>query len=300
MGALDGRIAVITGAGRGIGREHALLFAREGAKVVVNDLGGSADGVGADAGPAQQVVDEIRALGGEAVANTDNCADWEGGQRLIRTAIDTFGGLDVLVNNAGILRDRMLTNMSEEEWDSVIHVHLKGHFVPLRHAAAYWRERSKAGEPVNASVINTSSTSGLFGTAGQTNYGAAKTGIATLTIISQMELERYGVRVNAIAPAAATRLTATIPGSAERNEEREQLAFNPFEPGNVSPFVAYLATDDCPIKGRVFFVVGGTVALFQPFAIVDRIDTDHRWTVDELREQAAHFADVPFALNHPF
>jgi len=300
MRALDGRIAVITGAGRGIGREHALLFAREGAKVVVNDLGGSADGVGADAGPAQQVVDEIRALGGEAVANTDNCADWEGGQRLIRTAIDTFGGLDVLVNNAGILRDRMLTNMSEEEWDSVIHVHLKGHFVPLRHAAAYWRERSKAGEPVNASVINTSSTSGLFGTAGQTNYGAAKTGIATLTIISQMELERYGVRVNAIAPAAATRLTATIPGSAERNEEREQLAFNPFEPGNVSPFVAYLATDDCPIKGRVFFVVGGTVALFQPFAIVDRIDTDHRWTVDELREQAAHFADVPFALNHPF
>jgi len=300
MGALDGRIAVITGAGRGIGREHALLFAREGAKVVVNDLGGSADGVGADAGPAQQVVDEIRAQGGEAVANTDDCADWEGGQRLIRTAIDTFGGLDVLVNNAGILRDRMLTNMSEEEWDSVIHVHLKGHFVPLRHAATYWRERSKAGEPVNASVINTSSTSGLFGTAGQTNYGAAKTGIATLTIISQMELERYGVRVNAIAPAAATRLTATIPGAAERNEEREQLAFNPFEPGNVSPFVAYLATADCPIKGRVFFVVGGTVALFQPFSIVDRIDTDHRWTVDELREQAAHFAEVPFNLNHPF
>ena len=300
MGALDGRIAVITGAGRGIGREHALLFAREGAKVVVNDLGGTADGVGADAGPAQQVVDEITALGGEAVANTDDCADWEGGQRLIRTAIDTFGGLDVLVNNAGILRDRMLTNMSEEEWDSVIHVHLKGHFVPLRHAATYWRERAKAGEPVNASVINTSSTSGLFGTAGQTNYGAAKTGIATLTIISQMELERYGVRVNAIAPAAATRLTATIPGSGERNAEREQLEFNPFEPGNVSPFVAYLATADCPIKGRVFFVVGGTVALFQPFAIVDRIDTDHRWTVEELRDQAAHFADVPFALNHPF
>jgi len=300
MGALDGRIAVITGAGRGIGREHALFFAREGAKVVVNDLGGSADGVGADAGPAQQVVDEITALGGEAVANTDDCADWDGGQRLIRTAIETFGGLDVLVNNAGILRDRMLTNMSEEEWDSVIHVHLKGHFVPLRHAATYWRERAKAGEPVNASVINTSSTSGLFGTAGQTNYGAAKTGIATLTIISQMELERYGVRVNAIAPAAATRLTATIPGSGERNAEREQLEFNPFEPGNVSPFVAYLATTDCPIKGRVFFVVGGTVALFQPFAIVDRIDTDHRWTVDELRDQAAHFADVPFALNHPF
>ena len=299
MGALDGRIAVITGAGRGIGREHARLFAREGAKVVVNDLGGSADGVGADAGPAQQVVDEIRALGGEAVANTDDCADWEGGQRLIRTAIHTYGGLDILVNNAGILRDRMIFSMSEAEWDSVIHVHLKGHFVPLHHAAVYWRELAKAGEPVNASVINTSSTSGLFGTAGQTNYGAAKTGIATLTIISQMELERYGVRVNAIAPAAATRLTATIPGSEERNAEREQLEFNPFEPGNVSPFVAYLATADCPIKGRVFFAVGGTVALFQPFAIVDRIDTDHRWTIDELRDQAAHFADVPFELNHP-
>jgi NAD(P)-dependent dehydrogenase (short-subunit alcohol dehydrogenase family) len=267
---------------------------------VVNDLGGSADGVGADAGPAQLVVDEITAAGGEAIANTDDCADWEGGQRLIRSAVETFGGLDILVNNAGILRDRMLTNMSEEEWDAVIHVHLKGHFVPLRHAAAYWRERSKAGEPVNASVINTSSTSGLFGTAGQTNYGAAKTGIATLTIISQMELERYGVRVNAIAPAAATRLTATIPGSEQRREERERLEFNPFEPGNVSPFVAYLATADCPIKGRVFFVVGGTVALFQPFAIVERIDTDHRWTVDELRDRAAHFADVPFALNHPF
>ena len=300
MVALDGRIAVITGAGRGIGREHALLFAREGAKVVVNDLGGSADGVGADAGPAQQVVDEIRAFGGEAVANTDSCADWEGGQRLIRTAIDTYGGLDILVNNAGILRDRMIFSMNEEEWDSVINVHLKGHFVPLHHAAVYWREQAKAGEPVNASVINTSSTSGLFGTAGQTNYGAAKTGIATLTIISQMELERYGVRVNAIAPAAATRLTATIPGSEERNAEREQLEFNPFEPGNVSPFVAYLATADCPIKGRVFFVVGGTVALFQPFAIVDRIDTDHRWTIDELRDRAAHFADVPFELNHPF
>jgi NAD(P)-dependent dehydrogenase (short-subunit alcohol dehydrogenase family) len=300
MGALEGRIAVITGAGRGIGREHALLFAREGAKVVVNDLGGSADGVGADAGPAQQVVEEIGALGGEAVANTDNVADWEGGQRLIRTAIDTFGGLDILVNNAGILRDRMITNMSEEEWDSVIHVHLKGHFVPLRFAAAYWREETKAGRPVNASVINTSSTSGLFGNAGQANYGAAKTGIATMTIIAQMELERYGVRCNAIAPAAMTRLTATIPGSEERNEEREQLEWNPYDPGNVSPFVAYLATADCPIRGRVFFVVGGTVGLFQPFAIIDRIDADHRWTIAELQEQAAHFADVPFDLGTPF
>ncbi len=176
MGALDGRVAVITGAGRGIGREHALLFAREGAKVVVNDLGGGVDGTGADTGPAHDVVQEIRAMGGEAVANTDSCADWEGGQRIIQTALDTFGELHVLVNNAGILRDRMLTNMSEEEWDAVINVHLKGHFVPLRFAASYWREQAKAGTPVKASVINTSSTSGLFGNVGQTNYGAAKTG----------------------------------------------------------------------------------------------------------------------------
>ena len=221
MGTLDGRVAVITGAGRGIGREHALLFAREGAKVVVNDLGGKEDGTGADAGPAQQVVEEIKAMGGEAVANTDSCADWEGGQRLIQTAIDTFGELHVLVNNAGILRDRMITNMTEEEWDAVIHVHLKGHFVPLHFAAAYWRDQAKAGTPLKASVINTSSTSGLFGNVGQTNYGAAKTGIATLAIISQMELDRYGVRVNAIAPSAMTRLIQTIPGVENRPQPKE-------------------------------------------------------------------------------
>src|SRR6266446_2321531 len=169
MGALNGRVAIITGAGRGIGREHALLFAREGAQVVVNDLGGGTDGSGADAGPAQQVVDEIRALGGEAVANTDNVADWAGAERLVQTALDAFGDLHILVNNAGILRDRMLANMSEAEFDDVVRVHLKGHFAPLRHAAAYWRDQSKAGNTVNASVINTSSTSGLFGNVGQTN-----------------------------------------------------------------------------------------------------------------------------------
>ena len=296
MGALDGRVAVITGAGRGIGREHALLFAREGAKVVVNDLGGNLDGTGADAAPAQQVVDEIKAMGGEAVANTDSCADWEGGQRLIQTALDTFGELHVLVNNAGILRDRMLTNMSEEEWDAVINVHLKGHFVPLRFAAAHWREQAKAGATVKASVINTSSTSGLFGNVGQTNYGAAKTGIATLAIIAQMELDRYGVRVNAIAPSAMTRLIQTIPGIENRPQPAEG-EFNRSDPGNVSPFVAYLATEDCPIKGRVFYVAGGDVGLFQPFAIVDRIHKDGRWTVEELQKEAAHFADVEFDLG---
>src|SRR3954454_368961 len=212
MGALDGRGAIVTGAGRGIGREHALIFASEGAKVVVNDLGGAVDGSGDDRSPAQQVADEIKAMGGEAVANADNITDWEGGQRLVNTAVEAFGDLHVLVNNAGILRDRVLVNMTEEEWDSVIHVHLKGHFVPTRWAAAYWREQTKAGKQVSASVINTSSTSGLLGTPGQITYGAAKAGIGSMTVIEGMELTRYGVKVNGIAPAARTRLTEATPG----------------------------------------------------------------------------------------
>src|ERR687889_2325678 len=201
MGIVDGKVVIITGAGRGIGRGHAIEFARQGAKVVVNDLGGAVEGSGSDETPAQEVVSEIKAMGGEAVANADNVADWEGGQRLVNAAIEAFGDLHVLVNNAGILRDRVLVNMTEEEWDAVIHVHLKGHFVPTRWAAAYWREKSKAGDPVKASVINTSSTSGLLGNPGQANYGAAKAGIAAFTIISAQELTRYGVRVNAISPA---------------------------------------------------------------------------------------------------
>ena len=211
MNTLADRVAIITGAGRGIGREHALLFAREGAKVVVNDLGGTAEGTGTDQAPAQQVVDEIVAAGGQAVANYDDIADWDGAQRLIQQAIDAFGDLHVLVNNAGILRDRMLVNMSVEEWDAVVRVHLRGHFCPTRWAAAYWRDQSKAGAEVPRAIVNTSSTSGLFGNQGQTNYGAAKTAIATFSIIADAELGRYGVRVNAIAPAAATRLTATVP-----------------------------------------------------------------------------------------
>src|SRR5258705_4601595 len=212
MGALEGRVAIITGAGRGIGREHALLFAQEGAKVVINDLGGAIDGSGDDRSPADKVVDEIKAMGGEAISNADNVADWEGGRRLVQSAIDAFGDLHVLVNNAGILRDRVLVNMTEEEWDAVIHVHLKGHFVPTRHAAAYWREQTKAGKEVKASIISTSSTSGLLGNPGQANYGAAKSGIATFSYIASLELGRYGVRSNAIAPAARTRLTEQTPG----------------------------------------------------------------------------------------
>jgi NAD(P)-dependent dehydrogenase (short-subunit alcohol dehydrogenase family) len=302
MGALDGRVAIITGAGRGVGREHALLFAAEGAKVVVNDLGGATDGSGSDATPAEQVVEEIRAAGGEAVANGDDVADAEGARRLVQAAVDAFGDLHVLVNNAGILRDRMLVNMSDEEWDSVVRVHLRGHFMPTRAAAGYWREKSKAGRPVDASVINTTSTSGLFGNAGQSNYGAAKSGIATFSMIAQEELGRYGVRVNAIAPAARTRLTGTIPTEDDGNafNQTAETGFDANDPGNIAPFVAYLATKDCAIAGRVFFVYGGSVHLFQPWAIIDAIEKPERWTVAELEKEAARFATVPFDLRRPF
>jgi NAD(P)-dependent dehydrogenase (short-subunit alcohol dehydrogenase family) len=222
MGALDGRVAIITGAGRGIGREHALLFAREGAKVVVNDLGGAADGSGGDATPAQQVAEEIKAAGGEAVANGDSVSSWEGAQRLVNAAVETFGDLDILVNNAGILRDRVVVNMTEEEWDSVVDVHLKGHFAPTRWAAAYWREQHKAGVVRPRNLVHTSSTSGLFSNPGQANYGAAKSGIATMSQICAKELVRYGVRSNCIAPAARTRLTLSTPGLGEMIQAPEE------------------------------------------------------------------------------
>jgi len=283
MGALDGRVAIITGAGRGIGREHALLFAAEGAKVVVNDLGGAADGTGDDRTPAQQVVDEITAMGGEAVANADNVADWEGGQRLVNTAVEAFGDLHVLVNNAGILRDRVLINMSEDEWDAVVRVHLKGHFVPTRFAAAYWREQTKAGRPVSASLINTSSTSGMCSNRGHRDYGAAKSGIATFTEICAKELVRYGVRVNAIAPAARTRLTESTPGLADVvAPPSEPGKFDIWDPANVSPLVAWLATESCPASGKVFYVQGGRVAVFRPWTLAEEIDRDERWTVSQL------------------
>jgi NAD(P)-dependent dehydrogenase (short-subunit alcohol dehydrogenase family) len=286
MGALDGRVAIITGAGRGIGRAHALLFASEGAKVVVNDLGGAVDGSGDDRSPAEQVVDEISEMGAEAIANVDDIADWEGGQRLINAAIDAFGDLNVLVNNAGILRDRVVVNMTEDEWDTVIKVHLKGHFVPTRWAATYWRERTKAGESVKASVINTSSTSGLLGNPGQSNYGAAKAAIAAFTVIAAQELIRYGVRVNAIAPAARTRMTEGTPGLSDIVQAPEHPdVFDLWDPANISPLVAYLATEDCPANGKVFFVQGGKVQLFQPWTLTESIEKDDRWTVAELEEE---------------
>jgi NAD(P)-dependent dehydrogenase (short-subunit alcohol dehydrogenase family) len=299
MGALDGRVAIITGAGRGIGREHALLFAAEGAKVVVNDLGGAADGTRGPSGPgsgepdgrtaAEQVVAEITAMGGDAIANGDDVSDWDGGERLINSAIDAFGDLHVLVNNAGILRDRMLVSMSEDEWDVVVKVHLKGHFVPTRWAANHWREQAKAGVTVQASIINTSSTSGLLGNPGQTNYGAAKAGIGSFSIICAQELARYGVRSNCIAPAARTRLTEATPGLGEVIQPPKD-GFDVWDPANVSPLVAYLATADCPFNGQTFFVQGGTVKLMQSWRIGDGIVRDHRWSVAELATELSPFS----------
>jgi NAD(P)-dependent dehydrogenase (short-subunit alcohol dehydrogenase family) len=289
MGALDGRVAIITGAGRGLGREHALLFAREGARVVVNDLGGANDGTGTDLTPAQQVVEEIKVLGGEAIVNGDDVADWQGAQRLINAAIETFGDLDILVNNAGILRDRVLVNMTEAEWDDVIRVHLKGHFAPTRWAAAYWREQHKAGLGRPRNLVHTSSTSGLFANPGQSNYGAAKTGIAAFSQIVAKELIRYDVKSNTIAPGARTRLTLATPGLEEIMKPAEGT-FDQWDPANVSPLVAYLASASCKFTGETFFVQGGNVTLIESWSRGDSVDRDSIWSVDELAEALAPLA----------
>jgi NAD(P)-dependent dehydrogenase (short-subunit alcohol dehydrogenase family) len=282
MGICDGRIVVITGSGRGIGREHALEFASQGAKIVVNDLGAEVDGSGSSAGPAGQVVDEIRGMGGEAVANGDDVSDYDGAGRLIQTAIDTFGGLDVLVNNAGILRDRMMVNMTIEEWDAVIRVHLRGTFAPTRHAIEYWRSRSKAGEPNDARVINTTSPSGIYGNVGQTNYGAAKAGIASMTIIAAMELGRYGVTVNAIAPAALTRMTENL-GMGEASAAKKPEEFDPLDPGNIAPLVVWLGSpESAGITGRVFNVMGGNISVAEGWVAGPGADKDDRWDPAEL------------------
>ncbi len=286
MGALDGRVAIITGAGRGLGREHALLFAREGARVVVNDLGGANDGTGTDLTPAQQVVGEIKALGGEAIVNGDDVADWQGAQRLVNAAIESFGDLDILVNNAGILRDRVLVNMTEAEWDDVIRVHLKGHFAPTRWAAAYWREQHKAGLGRPRNLIHTSSTSGLFANPGQSNYGAAKTGIATFSQIVAKELIRYDVKSNTVAPGARTRLTLATPGLEEIMKPAEG-SFDQWDPANVSPLVAYLASASCRFTGETFFVQGGNVTLIESWSRGRSVDRDSMWSVGELAEALA-------------
>ncbi|MBM3675882.1 MAG: SDR family NAD(P)-dependent oxidoreductase [Actinobacteria bacterium] len=252
----EGRVCIVTGAGRGIGREHALMLASEGAKVVVNDVGGSREGTGHSEGPAHEVVAEIEGMGGQAVANGDDISTWEGGGNVVKQAIDAFGGLDVVVNNAGILRDRMLVNMAEEEWDAVIKVHLKGTFAVSRFAAAYWRERAKNGETNDARIINTTSPSGIYGNAGQTNYGAAKAGIATFTIIAAMELERYGVTANAIAPTALTRMTEDL-GLAASEEAKQTM-----DPRWIAPICTWLASpQSAGVTGRVFEVSGAYLAV---------------------------------------
>jgi NAD(P)-dependent dehydrogenase (short-subunit alcohol dehydrogenase family) len=281
-GLCEDRVVVVTGAGGGIGRAHALAFAAEGAKVVVNDLGGSRGGEGTSAGPAQAVVDEIVAAGGRAVANTDDVSSWDGAQRVVGQAIESFGGLDVLVNNAGILRDKMLVNMTEAEWDAVIKVHLKGTFAPTRHAGAYWREQSKGGFPVDARVINTTSPSGLFGNLGQANYGSAKAGIAGFTIIAAGELARYGVTVNAIAPTALTRMTEDLPAMSALAGQDES-GFDTLAPENIAPLAVWLGSPESrEITGRVFSVWGGRITVNEGWVGGPRADQDRAWTPGEL------------------
>jgi NAD(P)-dependent dehydrogenase (short-subunit alcohol dehydrogenase family) len=253
----EGRIAIVTGAGRGIGREHALSLARHGARVVVNDLGAGVDGSGGDISPAHEVVEEIKAIGGEAIANGENVADFEGAARMIQAAIEAFGDLHVVINNAGILRDRMLSNMTEAEWDAVINVHLKGTFSPARHAIGYWRDRAKAGLSVSGRIINTTSVSGIYGNPGQTNYGAAKAGIAAFTQIAALEVARYGVTVNAVAPVALTRMTENLGPAPETDEEREARS-----PMWIAPIATWLASEQSAgVTGRVFEASGQTLAI---------------------------------------
>jgi NAD(P)-dependent dehydrogenase (short-subunit alcohol dehydrogenase family) len=273
---LQDRVAIITGGGRGLGREHALLFGSLGAKVVVNDLGGAIDGSGSDTSAAQAVADEITAAGGQAVANTDSVSSFTGAKAMVDQAVSSFGDLHVVVNNAGILRDRMLVSMSEQEFDDVIAVHLKGTFNVTRHAADYWREQAKAGTVTDRALVNTSSGAGLHGNVGQTNYAAAKAGIAAMTVVNAMELNRYGVRANCIAPVARTRLTLETPGMGESMQQHL------FDPENVSPLVAVLAAETCPFNGQVFSVYGGSVGIYAGWSIAETVETDDRWTVESL------------------
>ncbi|MGB8330853.1 MAG: SDR family oxidoreductase [Polyangiales bacterium] len=279
-GICEGRVAIVTGAGRGIGREHALELARQGARVVVNDLGVSNSGEGGGSGPADEVVRAIRDMGGEAVTNGADVADWGQAEGLVRQAIDVFDRLDVVVNNAGFVRDRMFVSCSEEEWDAVIRVHLKGHFCVSRHAAAYWREQVKAGEVVDARIINTSSGAGVLGSVGQSSYSAAKAGIATLTLVQAAELRRYGITANAICPIARTRMTEGAFGDAMKAPDQ---GFDENDPANVSPFVAWLASSQSRgVTGRVWEVFGGTITVFDGYRREQTVDIGKRWDPADL------------------
>ena len=288
MGALDGKVAIVTGAGRGIGRGEAMLLAREGAKVLVNDLGGGSDGSHGDTSPARHVADEIVAAGGEASVNSDDVATWDGAQRMVDQAIETYGRLDILVNNAGILRDAMSFNLDEASWDSVLRVHLKGHFGPCHFAARYWREQSKSGHPVAGRIINTSSESGLFGNAGQANYAAAKGGIASMTVVLAREMQRYGVTANCIAPRARTRLTATVGGMEDFMAPKEG-EFDAWHPDNIAPVGGFLASDAAhDVSGQVFIVWGARIYHMRIWQLAETLDRgDDRWTVQGIIDRKA-------------
>jgi NAD(P)-dependent dehydrogenase (short-subunit alcohol dehydrogenase family) len=281
MGLLDGKVAIVTGAGRGIGREEALLLSSEGARVIVNDVGGALTNTSADEHPAEDVVALIKERGGEAAVNGDDISSWEGGKNVVDQAVDTFGGLDILVNNAGILRDKMSFNMEESDWDDVIRVHLKGHFAPTHHAAVYWRNKAKAGEDVTGRIINTSSEAGLYGNAGQANYGAAKAGIAALTWILARELGRYGVTANAIAPRARTRITENLFGGLAQKDD--DGSFDAWDPKNIANLVAFLAApDSADINGQIFVVFGGNIYAMSAFKAVGQVERDAEWSPEEL------------------
>ncbi|HEY2999490.1 MAG TPA: SDR family oxidoreductase [Acidimicrobiales bacterium] len=281
-GVCEGRVVIVTGAGRGIGRGHALEFARQGAAVVVNDIGAALDGTGGSASPAREVADEIVAAGGAAVDNGDDVADWDGAHRLVQTALDAFGRLDVVVNNAGFVRDRMFVSSGEDEWDAVVRVHLKGHFAVSRAAAAHWRDQAKAGAAVDARIVNTSSGAGLLGSVGQSAYSAAKAGIAALTLVQAAELGRYGVTANAIAPAARTRMTETV-FAATMAAPDDPAAFDAMAPENVAPLVVWLGSaQSAHVTGRVFEVEGGTVSVADGWQHGPSVDKGARWDPAEL------------------
>ncbi len=279
MGMLDGKVAIVTGAGRGIGREEALLLASEGARVIVNDVGASVDGAGGDKHPAEEVVELIKKGGSDGAVNASDASSWQGAKDLVDQAVDTFGQLDILVNNAGILRDKMSFNMEESDWDDVIRVHLKGHFAPSHHAAVYWRARAKAGETVSGHIINTSSEAGLYGNAGQANYSSAKAGIASMTWVLARELERYGITVNSISPRARTRMTENLFGEMAKAGE----GFDEWDPRNIAQMVAFLASDAASdVTGQNFVVFGGNVWAMGGFHPVGEIHRDSMWTPAEL------------------
>lgn len=279
MGLCDGRTVIVTGAGRGLGRAHAVAFGAAGANVVVNDVGASLQGEGHDQGPAADVVDEIVAAGGRAITNADDVSDWDGAGRLVQSAIDEFGGLDTLVCNAGIVRDRMIVSMSVDEWDAVIKVHMRGMFCPVRHAVDYWRAQSKAGTPVDARIVTTSSGAGLFGSVGQGNYSAAKGGIATFTIVAAAELTRYGIKVNGIAPSARSRMTEEAFAEMMRKPES---GFDAMDPANVSPVVVWLGSQACDVTGRMFEIAGGQLSVADGWQHGEMFDKDDRFDPEEI------------------